>query len=174
MTKKELYLKVFHDKSELVSPDGRREVFLEGSQTATAKKRYKQIIAVLAADYLGALISQCADEPESLSLGRLNEEQTVLLDALIGAMTSEKGRGLIVLMILQLCVKAIAPEQSIRLHKGGGAARDFSWQDGISMRTLDSKFISPTLRPAGLAQTQQERADDDALTGRELSLLESL
>lgn len=50
------------------------------------------------------------------------------------------------LAILQLTVKSIIPEQSIRLHKGGSGTRDFSWKEGIPMRNLDTNYITPVLR----------------------------
>jgi hypothetical protein len=56
------------------------------------------------------------------------------------------GRALVGLTVLQLCVKAIEPEQSIRLHKAGGAGSNFSWAEGIPMRVLDKHYITPILR----------------------------
>jgi len=53
---------------------------------------------------------------------------------------------------MQLSVKTIEPEQSIRLHKGGRSARDFSWRDGVSMRSLDKSYVTPTLRKYDLVK----------------------
>jgi len=51
---------------------------------------------------------------------------------------------------MQLCIKAIEPEQNIRLHKGSVNSASFSWAEGISMRTLDKKYVTPTLRKHNL------------------------
>jgi hypothetical protein len=65
--------------------------------------------------------------------------------------TSEVGRALIGLTILQLVVKSIVPEQSIRLHKAGKSiGTNFSWKEGLPMRSLDKSFITPVLRKHGL------------------------
>lgn len=53
---------------------------------------------------------------------------------------------------MQLCIKTIIPEQSIRLHKGSNNRRGFSWQQGISMRSLDRRFITPMLRKYNLVK----------------------
>ena len=64
--------------------------------------------------------------------------------------TSEVGRALVGVAFLQLTIKSIAPEQSIRLHKGTTRRGSFSWVDGISMRTIDSTYSTPFLREQGL------------------------
>jgi len=46
---------------------------------------------------------------------------------------------------IQLTIKSISPEQSIRLHKGSSST-SFSWKEGISMRVLDKNYITPLLR----------------------------
>ena len=43
-------------------------------------------------------------------------------------------------------VECMEPKQNIRLHKGGAGNNSFSWQNGISMRTLDKKYVTPALR----------------------------
>ena len=68
------------------------------------------------------------------------------MDKLIESVTSEVGRALVGLTILQLCIKSIEPEQNIRLHKGSTNTREFSWRDEISMRSLEKKYITPVLR----------------------------
>ena len=65
-------------------------------------------------------------------------------------MTSEVGRALVGVTLLQLAIKSITPEQSIRLHKGTTRKGSFSWVDGISMRTLDANYTTPFLREKGL------------------------
>jgi hypothetical protein len=53
-----------------------------------------------------------------------------------------------------LVVKCLEPSQSIRLHKGGTG--DFSWREGISMRRLDSRFVTPFLRKHGLLRINKD------------------
>jgi len=74
----------------------------------------------------------------------------LLFSKLVDAVTSEVGRALVGLTILQLTIKAIAPAQNIRLHKGGGRSQQFGWQDGLSMRVIDKNYITPILRQEGL------------------------
>ena len=152
---KELCLKVFEDRSELISAD-KREVFLEGAPSTEAKERYKKIATALAEGHLEKVISRCVAEPQSLSIDKLDSAQTDLLDSLVAAMTSEQGRALIGLTVMQLCIKSIEPEQSVRLHKGGSSKDGFSWRDGISMRSLDKKFITPALRRHNLLKLNQD------------------
>ena len=65
-------------------------------------------------------------------------------------MTSEVGRALIGLVVLQLSIKSIEPNQSIRLHKGYSSRTKFSWKEGVPMRSLDTKYNTPILRQHGL------------------------
>lgn len=146
----ELHLKVFADRSELVRPDGETEVFEEGPASAGAKARYQKIKGRLSDGYLDGQIILCKEHPGRIGLDRLGEEHTELLDGLVSSMGSEVGRAVIGLTVLQLCVKAIEPSQSIRLHKGGPSTSNFSWRDGISMRSLDKNHITPVLRGHGL------------------------
>ena len=69
---------------------------------------------------------------------------------MVNGITSEVGRALVGVAFLQLTIKSIAPDQSIRLHKGTTRRGSFSWVDGISMRTIDSTYSTPFLREQGL------------------------
>ena len=80
----------------------------------------------------------------------LSEENKTLLKRLVNGITSEVGRALVGVAFLQLTIKSIAPDQSIRLHKGTTRRGSFSWVDGISMRTIDSTYSTPFLREQGL------------------------
>lgn len=142
----ELHLRVYINRSELVLPDGTIQYFQEGGMSQAAKIRYKKIAVELSTGYLERQILFCRDYSSNLDLLALNQAHKYLLDRLVQSVTSEVGRALVGLSILQLCVKAIEPEQSIRLHKGSTATRDFSWCDGISMRSLDKQYITPVLR----------------------------
>ena len=55
-----------------------------------------------------------------------------------------------------MTIKAIEPVQSIRLHKGSSSARTFGWRDGISMRSLDTQYITPILRDEGLIKVNKD------------------
>lgn len=140
------YLKVFTTKSEIVHSDGKTEVFSEGSPSEAAKIRYHQIEEALKSGFLEKQIILCRDHPSGIDYSGLINQHRSLIDKLLNSVTSEVGRALIGLTTLQLSVKAIVPKQSIRLHKGGPAANNFSWEEGISMRSLDKKYITPLLR----------------------------
>ncbi len=142
----ELHLRVYINRSELVLPDGTIQYFQEGGMSQAAKIRYKKIAVELSTGYLERQILFCRDYSSNLDLLTLNQAHKYILDRLVQSVTSEVGRALVGLSILQLCVKTIEPEQSIRLHKGSTATRDFSWCDGISMRSLDKQYITPVLR----------------------------
>lgn len=142
----ELHLRVYIDRSELVFPNGTVESFYEGGMSQAAKARYKKIAAELSNGYLEREILVCRDRALNLDFSELTQAHRSLLDKLVQSVTSEVGRALVGLSILQLCVKSIEPEQNIRLHKGSAGTRDFSWRDGISMRSLDRQYITPVLR----------------------------
>ncbi|MFN6464151.1 MAG: hypothetical protein RMZ41_020380 [Nostoc sp. DedVER02] len=130
----------------MVLPDGTIQYFQEGGMSQAAKIRYKKIAAELSGGYLERQILFCRDFSSNLDFLLLIPAHKYLLDRLVQSVTSEVGRALVGLSILQLCVKAIDAQQSIRLHKGSTATRDFSWCDGISMRSLDRQYITPVLR----------------------------
>lgn len=142
----EIHLRVYTNRSELVLPDGTIQYFQEGGMSQAAKIRYKKIAVELSTGYLERQILFCRDYSSNFDFLILNQTHKYLLDRLVQSVTSEVGRALVGLSILQLCIKAIEPEQSIRLHKGSTATRDFSWRDGISMRSLDKQYITPVLR----------------------------
>lgn len=147
---REQHLVIYKDRSELALSDGTTLIFAEGPMSAAAKKRYSLIKQTLQDGWLNAQISLCRQQPDCVGPDELTEAQRDQLDGLVELLTSQNGRGLVVLMLIQLCIKSIEPAQSIRLHKGGRGGNDFSWCEGISMRTLDSAFITPALREQGL------------------------
>lgn len=127
----ELHLKVYNNRSELVLPDGTVELFLEGGMNQTAKIRYKKITTELSSGYLERQILFCRNSSSNLDFSQLSQEHKLLLGTLVSSVTSEVGRALVGLTVLQLCVKSIEPEQNIRLHKGSASSKDFSWRDGL-------------------------------------------
>ncbi len=130
----------------MISPDGTVQAFQEGGMNQSAKTRYRKIAVELSNGYLERQILACRDKSSNLDFSKLKQTHKYLLSKLVQSVTSEVGRALIGLTILQLCVKSIEPGQSIRLHKGSTSTRDFSWCDGISMRSLDKQYITPILR----------------------------
>lgn len=141
-------LEVYLDRSVLVEKDGDEYTFLESTPSASAKARLELIKASLADGFLKKTIKHCAD-PSSIVASVSASHQKVIRD-LVSSVTSEVGRAIIGLTILQLCVKSISKNQSIRLHKAGGGGGNFSWCEGIPMRVLDKSYITPVLRETGL------------------------
>jgi predicted neutral ceramidase superfamily lipid hydrolase len=67
--------------------------------------------------FLEKIIVECKDP--QIKIENITEKQTQTIESLVNSVTSEVGRAIVGLAILQLTVKAILPGQSIRLHKGG-------------------------------------------------------
>lgn len=138
------YLRIHEDKSVFVNEDGISDVYIEGQSSAAAQERALAIQRTLEDGYLRNLIEECRNA--NIDLGDISDEAKNLLESLVNAVTSEVGRAVVGLTVMQLCIKSICPEQSIRLHKGSSRRGSFSWQDGISMRTIDRNYITPLLR----------------------------
>jgi hypothetical protein len=152
----EPHLRLYAQRSQLIREDESSETFQEGTTDPETKTRYQRITQALKDGYLITQITLCRDHPDRLELDVLSEPQTRLLDSLTDAVTSEVGRALVGLTLLQLTVKSLEPTQSIRLHKSSSNSRDFSWRQGISMRSLDTKFITPALRTADLLKLNKD------------------
>lgn len=139
------HLDVYLDRYEL----HQNEVvttYYEGFQNADTQQRYEKINTELADGYLYKTMEKL---PE-VDFTELSEENKFLLRRLVNGITSEVGRALVGVAFLQLTIKSITPDQSIRLHKGTTRRGSFSWVDGISMRTIDSTYSTPFLREQGL------------------------
>lgn len=152
----ERHLRVYLDRSELVAEDGSAQTFREGVPDVAARERSATISRALAGGYLTRQIEHVRAHPGTLQPEVLTEAQRSLLERLVRSVTSEVGRALVGLTVLQLCVKVLAPDQSVRLHKGGTGRQDFSWVGGVSMRSLDSGFITPALRQHGLLKLNRD------------------
>lgn len=137
-------LEVYLRKSILVHEDGDTHQFTEGNPTTTAKQRLETIRQALTKGFLTDIIVAC--KRPGFAVDPIDEAHLALLTGLVDSVTSEVGRAIVGLTVLQLCVKSITPEQSVRLHKAGGGGGNFSWCEGIPMRVLDKNFITPTLR----------------------------
>lgn len=149
--KMEIHLDIYEDRYELHQKN-ETIVFYQGFQNETTQQRYSLIIRRLEEGFLN-------DEIESLpnkDFSALTEENQLLLKNLVDGITSEVGRALVGLACLQLAIKSIAPEQNVRLHKGSRIKGRFSWEEGISMRSLDKKYITPFLRQYGLLKVNRD------------------
>ncbi|MFN8496174.1 MAG: hypothetical protein U0350_51755 [Caldilineaceae bacterium] len=142
----EPHLRVFEARSEYVMNNGEVEIFPEGLVSNNAKKRMKQIKAEFEKKYLDQVITDLRESKTKTDLTQVSDSTQGNIRQLVDLITSEVGRALVGLTIMQLCIKAICPEQSIRLHKGSANRGSFSWVEGISMRTLDKNYVTPTLR----------------------------
>lgn len=147
----EKHLVVYEDRCEL-HQDGEVTVFRQGFQSQAAQLRYALINRRLDEGFLEDEFASVPDKDFS----DLTGENQVLLRNMVNGITSEVGRALVGLTCLQLAVKSIAPEQSIRLHKGSTTRGKFSWVEGISMRSLDKKFNTPFLRRHGLLNVNRD------------------
>lgn len=146
MSEESDYLKVFPDRSELHAASMRPQVFHEGPQSQAARSRYNKIKSEFDSGFLEKLVSEVKANPSLVE--PLDPRTTEWLEGLVNAVSSERGRAIVALTVMQLSIKSICPEQSIRLHKGatrhGGDS--FSWREGISMRSLDKNYVTPALR----------------------------
>lgn len=145
------HLRVYEEMSVLYGPEQTRlQEFLEGSQSDQARKRYTRICEKFEKGFLKDVIDNC--RAGRVNFDPLSAEQKELLNRLVSGITSERGRALVGLSVLQLAVKAIEPAQSVRLHKAGAG---FSWAEGLSMRTLDASYVTPVLRQEDLMRVNK-------------------
>ena len=142
---KEKHLDIYEDRSELYQ-NGKTTIYYEGFQSHETQCRYAKINQALMDGFLEDKFNSITN----MDFSGLTEANQRLLRNLVNGITSEVGRALVGLAFLQLTIKSIAPEQSIRLHKGATKKGSFSWIEGISMRTIESKYNTPFLRSHGL------------------------
>lgn len=141
------HLRVYADHSEVVEENLPTTSFYEGEQSTEALRRYKRIRDVLSKGYLESRIARCGSDDQTLNI---RQEDMERLNYLVDSINPNLGKALLGLTILQLVVKAVCPEQDIRLHKSSKGHSAFSWKEGISMRSLDKSFITPVLRKYNL------------------------
>lgn len=149
------HLRVYTDRSELYQGDTKITTFYEGSMSESAKKRLSDVKNKLETGYLENLIANIENNyvPDFNKISKVASES---IGKLIGSVTSEVGRALIGLSVMQLCIKSISPEQSVRLHKGSSNRNSFSWKEGISMRSLDKTYVTPILRKYELLRLNKD------------------
>ena len=143
------YIKIFNDRSEYVVKD-KTEIYHEGKVSEEAKSRTLKIKAEFESGFLDKVIEDVRKNKAAVSTQAIHEETVQDVQNLVNSITSEAGRALVALTIMQLSIKAISPKQNTRLHKGNSNPGSFSWVDGISMRSLDKNYITPTLRKYNL------------------------
>lgn len=147
----EKHLDVYENRYEL-HQDNETTVYYQGFQNEATQQRYAKINHKLENGYLDNEIASIPTKDFS----ELSKENRELLRNMVDGITSEVGRALVGLACLQLTIKSIAPEQSVRLHKGSTIRGKFSWTDGISMRSLDRNFNTPFLRKHGLLNLNRD------------------
>ena len=118
--------------------------FQEGVQSASTRKRYRRICDAFDAGYLPKILQDV--QSGKIDLSAVADVDADLLKQIVDGVSENEGRAVVCICFLQLAIKSIEPIQSIRLHKGGTSNKGFSWVEGISMRSLDSKYTSKFLR----------------------------
>ncbi|HWH08223.1 MAG TPA: hypothetical protein VNX21_03420, partial [Candidatus Thermoplasmatota archaeon] len=145
----EPHLRVYANRSELHRPGFPPIVFHEGLQSDEARQNYVRLVAALRGRFLENEISMCESQGPA-SRDQLDRGDRALIERIAASATSQYGRAVIGLCVLQLTVKAIVPAQTIRLHKSSTRKGTFSWRDGLPMRVLDADYITPALRAHGI------------------------
>lgn len=141
-----IHLDVYEDRS-ILHYGNDESIFVEGKQSEAAKARYDTIMSALEQGFLFNVLS---DVKANGFKDSLTDEDQKLLREFVDCITSEYGRALVAVGIQQIAIKAICPEQCVRLHKASNQRNAFSWKEGISMRNIDSTYITPFLRDNGL------------------------
>ena len=141
-----IHLRVYSDRSEFHSGAIEPDIFLEGPSSPEALKRIRNITKAFADGFLQNKIESLTSGAATLDESKISENAQNSLRTLVESITSEVGRALVGLSVMQLCIKAIDPTQSIRLHKSSPRHGSFSWKEGVSMRTLDKTYVTPVLR----------------------------
>lgn len=124
--------------------DGRENVYYIGDQSGAARERQQKVEYALEAGYLdGQYTTVVANELDFTELDATDQE---LIETLVASIDANKGRALTGLTVLQLTIKAITPAQDIRLHKGNQQLNEFSFVEGMSMRSIDNEYVTSFLR----------------------------
>lgn len=142
----EKHLIVYNDRSEYITSPNTKEVFEEGAISDATKKSTKSIKEKFESGFLEKIITETKENKSVIQTELIGDYAKKQLEVLVDSVTSEVGRALIGLAVMQLCIKSIEPNQNIRLHKGGVNNNSFSWRNGISMRVLDKNYVTPALR----------------------------
>lgn len=150
------HLEVYDSYSILVGENNEvRVVWFEGKQTTAAKQRYVIIKEQLQEGFLTRKIEEARSADSALDFLTIPSNYRQDLDKIIASMTAQAGRGLVGTCLGQLAIKAICPDQDIRLHKASNSSSAFSWKEGISMRAINDSFVIPELGERGLLRSNQ-------------------
>lgn len=131
-------------------------IWAEGKQSEKAQERYQRVKKALEEGFLARKIEE-ARSPGLTPIieAKLPAEQIKAIEEIFSSVTAQSGRALVDIFVLQLVVKVICPEQDVRLHKGSKNSSAFSWEEGISMRSIDASYIGPSLRQYNLLRMNQ-------------------
>ena len=180
------HVEIYSNASILVGDgDIIKSIWFEGKQSSEAQERYKSITNAFSQGFLDEKIESAKSARIGPVFGaNLSESHKKALNEVVASVTAQRGRALVEILVLQLAIKAICPEQDVRLHKGSRGSEDtagtkgnrrkkpgtlissannedselrskFSWREGISMRRLDDTFIVPILRKHGLIRMNE-------------------
>jgi hypothetical protein len=144
-------LKIFDNRSEYETEE-RKEVFFEGKVSTNARQRSVKVKTEFEAGFLEKIIVDLKKNKDTAPAQKINDDTIEDIKIMVDSVTSEVGRALVALTIMQLSIKSITPDQNIRLHKGSSNLNSFSWVDGISMRVLDKNYVTPILRKYNLVR----------------------
>lgn len=149
------HMRVYENKVGFVDKDGDVEAYHVGTQTSQVRDRYERIQRELENGFFTELIDKVTDIEANITID-LNEQYQEIIDRIVDSITSERGRAIAGLSVVQIVIKSIAPNQSIRLHKGSKSSAHFSWEEGLSMRSIDSSYVSPVLREHDLLRVNKD------------------
>lgn len=152
MKKFEKHLRVYRDRSEFWKSETDSQVFREGVISSEAKDRGRKLKEAFERGFLDQIVISVQKHEEPVDFSKISTESQAAIRSLVSSVTSEVGRALIGLTVMQLSIKAVMPDQNIRLHKASANTSSFSWVEGVSMRTLDKLFVTPTLRKYNLVR----------------------
>jgi hypothetical protein len=148
-------VELYEDRAVFVDQEGNRTVYREGTQSQAARDRYERIKSRLDDGWFEDFLDTVTDpstEREIQLPGKIRN----LIDEIVDSITSERGRAIAGLTVTQLVIKTLEPDQSIRLHKGSRNSAHFSWEEGLSMRTIDSTYVAPALRSRDLLRVNAD------------------
>lgn len=148
----EKHLRIFDNRSEFYHDQSNYTAYLEGPISIDAKKRHKKIKDGFDKGFLDEVIISLKAGKSAVNYALISEVAKNSVIGLTQSVTSEVGRAIIGLSVMQLAIKSIEPSQSVRLHKASGTSGSFSWAEGISMRTLDKQYVTPSLRRHNLVK----------------------
>ena len=114
---RERFLKVFEDRSEYIPSSGDIQKFKEGKVSPDSRTRMKHIKDSFEAGFLDKVIFNLKHGKITIPIGELEQEYIDNITVMVESVTSEVGRALVGLMVMQLSIKAISSKQNIRLHK---------------------------------------------------------